>query len=119
ARARHMAGAGVGGGRGPLLLTLDPGSLDAHTAHRREFEASGEITSADVMRNLFDDAAADPSWLCTAAMPGEATKGIEYRMLRDAAGAPLLSLPVITGDPHWHLSAANVVVHCPGGDRVL
>ncbi len=119
ARARHMAEAGVAAGRGPLLLTVDPGTPAAHAAHRREFVERGAAASTDVFRNLFDDAVADPSWLRAAAAEGAPTGGIEYRTIPDANGDPLVSLPVIAGNPDWHLTDANVVVHGDEGDRVL
>lgn len=118
ARARHMAAAGVEGGRGPLLLTVDPGSVIDHAAHREAFVAGGLAASADVFRNLFDDAAADPAWLIDAAGPGGPTPGVDYREITDAAGRPLLALPVVAS-PDWHLTDANVVVHAPAGDRVV
>lgn len=118
ARARHMAAAGVEAGRGPLLLTVDPGSAADHAAHREAFVAGGLAASADVFRNLFDDVAADPAWLADAARPGGPTPGVDYREITDAAGRPLLALPVVAS-PDWHLTDANVVVHAPAGDRVL
>ena len=36
ARARQMAAAGVHDGRGPLLLTLDPGTPAEHARHQKE-----------------------------------------------------------------------------------
>ncbi len=101
------------------LLSVDPGTPGDHAAHRAAFVAAGAAASVDAFRNLFDDAAADPRWLIAAATPGEATPGVAYREIPDAAGRPLLALPVISGDPDWHLTKAAVVVHAPDGDRVL
>ncbi|MBU4465849.1 MAG: glycosyltransferase [Actinobacteria bacterium] len=122
ARARHMAAAGVCGGRGPLLLTLDPGSAADHSAHRAEFATRGVITDPARMRNLFDEAA-DPgggaaSWLRDAARPGGPDSARPYREIADAAGRPVVALPVIANDPDWHTSAAPVVVFDRDGAAV-
>ncbi|MEV7692387.1 glycosyltransferase [Microbacterium sp. NPDC089189] len=114
-RARLLAA----GGAETTLLTLDPASPAEHAAHRETFVARGEAASVTAFGNLFDDAVADPSWLRAAAAPGQATEGIEYRVIPDAGGRPLVSLPVIAGDPDWHLSTAAVVVHGADGDRIL
>lgn len=118
ARARQMAAAGVNAGRGPLLLTLDPASPADHAAHRETFVRQGLAASEDLFRNLFDEAIADPAWLRVAALPGAATADIEYRTITDAAGTPVLSLPVVPA-ADWLRTEANVVVHGAGGDRVL
>ena len=118
ARARQMAAAGVNAGRGPMLLTLDPASPAEHAAHRETFVRAGQAASEDLFVNLFDEAIADPEWLRDAAVPGEATRGVTYRTITDAAGAPVLSLPVISS-PEWWRTEVNVVVHGAGGDRVL
>ncbi|WP_438353727.1 glycosyltransferase [Microbacterium sp. CJ88] len=114
ARARQMAAAGVTGGRGPLLLTVDPGTPDDHDRHRRTFVARDLVLAADRMRNLFDEAGAPgggaADWLRAAAHPGAADPALEYREIRDAGGRGILNLPVIAGDPDWHVSAAPVVV---------
>ncbi|AZS35953.1 Poly(glycerol-phosphate) alpha-glucosyltransferase [Microbacterium lemovicicum] len=122
ARARQMAAAGVDDGRGPLLLTVDPGTPDDHERHRRTFAARDLITGVDRMRNLFDEAA-DPAggaaaWLRAAAHPGGADPALEYRRIPDAAGRPVLSLPVIAGNPDWHVSTAPVVLHDATGRPV-
>jgi glycosyltransferase involved in cell wall biosynthesis len=114
-RARLLAEAGVR----VRLLSVDPGTAGDHAAHREAFVAAGAAASVDAFRNLFDDAATDPGWLIAAATPGAATPGVAYREIRDAAGRPLLALPVIPGGPDWHLTQAAVVVHAPDGDRIL
>ncbi|GAB3146346.1 hypothetical protein GCM10027058_03830 [Microbacterium neimengense] len=114
-RARLLADAGAR----VRLLSVDPGTPGEHAAHRAAFVAADAAASVDAFRNLFDDAAADPRWLIAAATPGEATPGVAYREIPDAVGRPLLALPVIPGDPDWHLTKAAVVVHAPGGDRIL
>jgi poly(glycerol-phosphate) alpha-glucosyltransferase len=109
ARARQMADAGVDDGRGPLLLTFDPAPSGDHASHREEFARRGALTSADRLRNLFDEAAPDgraASWLRAAAHPGEPDPALEYREV--AGGA--IELPVIAGDPDWHISTAPVLV---------
>lgn len=114
-RARLLADAGAQ----VHLLSVDPGTPTDHAAHREAFVAAGAAASVDAFRNLFDDAAADPRWLFDAATPGASTPGVAYREIPDAAGRPLLALPVIAGDPDWHLTKAAVVVHAPDGDRIL
>ena len=116
ARLRLLEAAGA---REPLLLSLDGAPSEVREAQRREFVDRGLVPSADRLRNLFDEISADPAWLSAAGEPGVATPGVEYRTVTDAAGKPILSLPVLQGDPEWHLSDAAVVVHAPDGDRVL
>lgn len=129
-RARHMAAAGVGGGRGPWLLTVDPASHDAHDEHRAEFVRLGLLDEPARLRNLFDEAGAGAEvgagqaassaagtadWLVRAAQPGTLAPELEYRTIMDASGHPIIELPVIVGDPDWHLSTAPVGVWGPRG----
>jgi poly(glycerol-phosphate) alpha-glucosyltransferase len=118
ARARQMAAAGVHGGKGPLLLTVDPGTPAEHAHHRAVFDGRDLVMDPARMRNLFDEAS-DPDggaaqWLRAAAHPGDPDPALEYRAVPDAAD-PVVSLPVIAGDPDWHVSAAPVVVHDADG----
>jgi glycosyltransferase involved in cell wall biosynthesis len=107
ARARLLEDAGAA----PVtLLTVDPGTAEAHAEHRAEFVRRGDAASVDRFRNLFDDAVADRSWLRAAAEPGEPTAGVEYRAIQDSTGATIVSIPVVPGDPDWHLTEAAVVV---------
>ncbi|WP_460775988.1 glycosyltransferase [Microbacterium sp. GXF7504] len=117
ARARHMAETGAGDGRGPTILTVDPGTPEEHAAHRASFVARGLAASAEVFRNLFDEAHADSAWAWDAATPGGATPGVVYRDIPLGDGT-VLSLPVIAA-PDWHLTDAAVVVRRPSGTRVL
>lgn len=122
ARARQMAAAGVHGGRGPLLLTVDPATPAEHARHRAVFDGRDLVIDPTRMRNLFDEAS-DPdggaaAWLRAAAHAGEPDPALEYRAVADAAGRPCVGLPVIAGDPDWHVSTAPIAVF--GGDgRVL
>ncbi|GAA1862036.1 glycosyltransferase [Microbacterium koreense] len=122
ARARQMAEAGVHGGRGPLLLTVDPGSAADHTQHRAAFLERGRIADSGVMRNLFDEAAAPSGgaaqWLRDASHPGEPDPALEYRAVTDAASRPVVDLPVIVGDPDWHTTTAPIVVRGDDGEVV-
>lgn len=106
-RARQLADAGVPGG--PLLLTVDPGTADAHAEHRAEFARRG-LADAERFRNLFDEASVEgraAHWLREAAHPrGEADSSLEYREVAEG----VIELPVIAGDPDWHTSDAPVIV---------
>jgi len=118
-RARQMAAAGVHGGRGPLLLTFDPGTPADHARHRAAFAGRDLIVDPERMRNLFDEAS-DPHggaarWLRDAAHPGEPDPALEYRRVDDAAGRPVIGLPVIHGDPDWHITTAPVAIYDPDG----
>lgn len=115
ARARQMAAAGVAGGAGPLLLTVDPGTRADHEQHRRVFAGRDLVVDPARMRNLFDEAdaagggAAD--WLRDAAHPGEPDPALQYRVVPGREGGPAVGLPVIAGDPDWHVSTAPVAVY--------
>ncbi|WP_230206463.1 glycosyltransferase [Microbacterium gorillae] len=111
ARAADLRAAGVDA----VLLTVDPGSRADHDAHRAEFVRRGALAAPELLRNLFDEAVADPAWLRAAAKPGERAERIEYRQIIDADGRVILELPVIAGNPDWHLSEAAVVVHAADG----
>ncbi|MGP3535685.1 glycosyltransferase [Microbacterium sp. RD1] len=120
ARARQMADAGVAGGQGPLLLTVDPAPAADHAAHREEFVRRGALADAARMRNLFDEAAdgsgGAAAWLRDAAHEGAPHPESEYRRVTDAAGRPVVDLPVIAGDPDWHLSTTPIVLRDAQGD---
>ncbi len=109
-RARDLAAAGVD----VTLLTVDPKPVADHDAHRAEFVRRGEIDRPSRIRNLFDDAVADPSWLRAVAHAGEITQGISYNEIRDGSGDRILDLPMIV-DPAWHLTTASVVVYAADG----
>ncbi|KRB38616.1 glycosyltransferase [Microbacterium sp. Root180] len=114
-RARQMAAAGVDGGRGPLILTFDPGTPADHARHRRAFDERELIVGPDRMRNLFDEASAPSggaaAWLLEAAETGGPDPALEYRRVDDAEGRPIVGLPVIHGDPDWHITSAPVAVY--------
>ncbi|MEV4773963.1 glycosyltransferase [Microbacterium sp. LWH12-1.2] len=123
ARAKQMADAGVADGRGPQLLTFDPGTAAAHAEHRRVFAERGALASPERLRNLFDEAQAPDGgaaeWLLRAADVGLAeTPGREYRTLADESGRPFAALPVIAGDPDWHLTTEPVRVYDSTGTAV-
>lgn len=117
-RLRLLASAGAAD---PLLLSVDGASPEVHAAQRQAFVDAGLLERTASARNLFDEIVTDPSWLFTAGEPvtDTADPGIEYRVVTDASGRPIVSLPVLHDDPTWHLSDAPIVVHAPGGDRVL
>ncbi|GGD74689.1 glycosyltransferase [Microbacterium murale] len=116
-RATQLAKAGVAEGKGPLLLTFDPADAAAHAAHRSTFARRGAITDPARMRNLFDEAAdtdgGAAAWLRDAASADLSTNlpEREYRVLRDAEDRPFAALPVIPGDPDWHLTDEPVLVY--------
>lgn len=123
ARARQLAGAGVADGAGPQLLTFDPGTAADHAAHRRTFTDQGALTDPSRMRNLFDEAVAPEggaaAWLRAAVDAAvTADPDVEYRALTDADGRPFAALPVIPGNPDWHLTDEPVLVYDESGDAV-
>lgn len=104
----------------PLMLSVDGQPAEVHAAQRQAFVDGGHVGDASRIRNLFDDIAADPSWLFAAGESASDTPHAgEHRVVSDAAGRPVVSLPVLHDDPVWHLTDAAIVVHAPGGDRVL
>lgn len=116
-RARQLAAAGAAGGAGPLLLTFDPADAAAHAAHRATFARRETIADSSRMRNLFDEAvSADggaAAWVRDAAS-ADLSRGQperEYRVLRDAEERPFIALPVIPGDPDWHLTEEPVLIY--------
>lgn len=110
-RALDMAAAGAG----VTLLTVDPGGTADHDAHRAEWVRRGLLGSAAGLRNLFDDARSDPSWLYRAAIPGPAPASPwPTRAITDDGGATVLELPVVSGDAAWHLTDAPVRVYDGG-----
>lgn len=115
ARARQMAAAGVADGRGPLLLTVDPGDRADHARHRAAFAGRDLIVDPARMRNLFDEAGGErggaAGWLLAASHPGEPDPALEYRVSPAPDGSPAVALPVIAGDPDWHVSTAPVAVY--------
>ncbi|PRB59743.1 glycosyltransferase [Microbacterium sp. MYb45] len=123
ARARQLAGAGVAEGAGPQLLTFDPGTAADHAAHRRTFAEQGALTDPSRMRNLFDEAVAPDGgaagWLRAAADAAVTPDpDVEYRVLTDAEGRPFAALPVIPGNPDWHLTEEPVLVYDAAGEVV-
>ncbi len=120
ARARMLAAAGAGGGAGPQLLTFDPGTIADHAEHRRVFAERGALTDPGRLRNLFDEAVAPQggaaAWLRDAADAAvTADPDGEYRVLADPAGRPFAALPVIPGNPDWHLTDEPVLVYDESG----
>ncbi|MCR2825708.1 glycosyltransferase [Microbacterium sp. zg.Y909] len=115
-RAGDMAAAGAR----VRLLTVDPGEQEEHDRDRAEWVRRGLLGAPEDLRNLFDDARADAAWLRAAALPLPSPASapgadVGSRAIRDAAGRTVLELPVIAGDPAWHLSEAPVVVWSAGG----
>lgn len=106
-RALDMADAGAAA----TILTIDPGDAEAHDADRAEWVRRGLLADPADLRNLFDDARRDPSWVRAAALPRPVPDSEwPYRPITDAAGRTVVELPVISGDPAWHLAGAPVRV---------
>jgi poly(glycerol-phosphate) alpha-glucosyltransferase len=117
ARLRLLEAAGA---PDPLMLSVDGQPVDVHAAQRQAFVDGGHVADGSRIRNLFDEIVADPSWLFAAGEPaGDASHAGEHRVVTDATGRPIVSLPVFHDDPTWHLTDAPIVVHAPDGDRVL
>ena len=107
-RALDMTGAGAD----VTLLTVDPGETADHDAHRAEWLRRGLLGGGERLRNLFDDARSDPSWLRRAAIPGPVPSSPwPTRAVIDDSGAPVLDLPVVSGDAAWHLTDAPVRIY--------
>lgn len=113
ARAGQMAEAGAA----PLLLTVDPGTAEAHAAHRATFVEREVAAASGMFRNLFDEAVAPDggaaAWVRQAARQGEADPAFEYRSV--AGGA--IELPQVA-DPDWHLTTAPIVIRDAAGEPV-
>lgn len=104
-RALDMTAAGAD----VTLLTIDPGELAEHDADRAEWVRRGALVAPARLRNLFDDARTDAAWLRAAALTTRVPETEwPYRAIADAAGRTVLELPVVSGDPAWHLSDAPV-----------
>ncbi|QIG41085.1 glycosyltransferase [Microbacterium sp. 4R-513] len=102
-------------GAQPVLLTIDPGEMADHDADRAEWVRRGLLSEPDALRNLFDDARADGGWLRAAALRGPIPASAwPYRPITDASGATVLELPVVSGDPAWHLTDAPVRIWSDG-----
>lgn len=137
-RARDIAEAT---GEWPLILTVDVADTAVHDAHRAEWVRRGMLGAPEHLRNLFDDARADRSWLLAAVrdVADPAGGGSEFRLHRpetaptagespdqpelrpqtrvitDADGAPVLEIPWGVGGAEWHLLDAPVRVFDRGG----
>jgi poly(glycerol-phosphate) alpha-glucosyltransferase len=122
------------GGAQPTLLTFDfwpeyPAIID-------EFRSIGLANDTTVMRNLYEEARHDPSFLRAAAAPADAsafdeglsvidhdsagrawrvtvsdTAGVtQYTDYLDAAERPMLRLPYVSGRADWHLADVAIEV---------
>lgn len=112
ARARRIPGAQV--------LTFDPADAATHARHREVFARRGMLSDPARMRNLFDEAVAveggAADWLLAAADASAVAGSAEYRVLSDATGRPFLALPVLPGDPDWHVTTEPVLVYDEDGE---
>jgi glycosyltransferase involved in cell wall biosynthesis len=115
ARLRLLRSIGV---ERPLLLTFDVGDADEHEKENRQAFHGDPRPDVDI-RNLFDEIRRDPTWLYARARDGRADPAAAYRPIRDDDGREVVSLPVLPGDPSWHLTETAVVVRGPGGDRTI
>ena len=130
-RARDIADAT---GEWPLLLTVDVATVAAHDAQRAEWVRRGALPEPGLLRNLFDDARADRSWLLRAAHDGAAFRLDDAeppapavsdpaepefrpgsRVIRDADGVAVLEVPWGVGGAAWHLSDEPVRVFDAAG----
>ncbi|MDQ1082384.1 MULTISPECIES: glycosyltransferase [Microbacterium] len=111
ARLRLLRSIGVAR---PLLLTFDVAAADDRAEVSRD-DAQAEFET----RNLFQELRDDSSWLYGQARDGRPDPETAYRVIRDAAGREVVSLPVISGDPGWYLTTAPVVVPGEQGPRTV
>ncbi|MFT4210490.1 MAG: glycosyltransferase [Microbacterium sp.] len=127
---RRAADIAAATGEFPLLLTVDLGG--EHDADRAEWQRRGMLPDPARLRNLFDDARADPSWLIAAVSPAAGVSQLRLdaaeatpqegpadpraelrhgrRLIADAAGAPVLELPYGGEAATWHLTDEPVTV---------
>jgi poly(glycerol-phosphate) alpha-glucosyltransferase len=122
------------GGARPTLLTFD--FWPEYPAIVDEFRAIGLANDATVLRNLYEDARHDPSFLRAAATPADTsafTEGVSaiehdssgrawrvtvsdnagatlYTDYLDAAERPMLRLPYVSGRADWHLADVAIEV---------
>src|SRR5690606_27656736 len=70
----------------------------------------------------------DAAWLRAAALPLDTLpldtvpqpgSDVDRRAIQDAAGRTVLELPVIVGDPAWHLSPAPVLIWDAAGSELI
>ncbi len=122
------------GGVRPTLLTFD--FWPEYSAILDEFRALGLANEGTILRNLYEDARHDPSFLRRAARPADTSAFAEglatiehdaagrawrvtvtdgtgvtqYTDYLDAAERPLLRLPYVSGRPDWHLADVAIEV---------
>lgn len=111
ARLRLLRSIGVAR---PLLLTFDVAADDGRAEVSRDDARAGYDT-----RNLFAELRDDSAWLYEQAREGRPDPDAAYRVIRDAEGREVVSLPVISGDPAWYLTTAPVVVPGEQGPRTV
>ncbi len=118
-RARQLRDAGAD----PILLTVDFAA--DYDEHRDGFRRIGLADEGTVLRNLYEEARADPSWLIAAADPGldgristgsitesSITEG-PHTEHPDAAGRPLLRTPLVPR-ADWHRATDTITVYDDG-----
>lgn len=99
-----------------IVLTFNVAGTEENDRIRAEWERRG---LGGAFRNLYDDLRADRSWLREIASPLPAPEtGFERNVVTDDAGAPVVALPIVTGDPAWMLSDAPVIVFDGAGEAV-
>lgn len=108
-RARQLREAGAD----PILLTVD--FAPDYDEHREGFRRIGLADDSTVLRNLYEEARADPSWLIAAAdeqLGGRAGRDLHTEH-PDAAGRPLLRTPMVPR-PDWHRATETITVFRDG-----
>lgn len=97
-----------------VVLTFNVASAEENERVRAEWARRGLGVP---FRNLYDDLRADRSWLIELASPLPAPdRGYDSNVVTDDGGAPVVALPVVTGDPAWMLSDAPVIVFGDAGE---
>lgn len=94
------------GGVEPVLLTVD--LAPSYDEHRAGFAELGLTDSSTVIRNLFDEALAEPEWVWAAADPAIAATTTDFDDHTGGSGILTLRTPSVPR-PDWHRTDAPLL----------